>query len=344
MQTETRTLMVIDLVGSTQLVQQASREQLLEMLEDVTQPLRQIIHEYNGMIIKFTGDGYLVTFMSASESLEAASKIVEAFNAQPTLPNGTRLEGCRVALHTSDVVVQDGDVLGEGVVTVARLEKHIPANTVYVTHTTKEIAKASEFHFEPIGELLLRGLENPVQVYRLVTDPFSGVEHDIYLTISDLVGMGNLMTKAPIEVVNRLMAHWIGLNRQVIGQSNGRLRAIVGDNLITTHHTADEAAAANVELARMVNRYNDIITSQDPAGQPIVYSSITCRGDLFVLNIGVNGPLVSRAFRLLSRLPSGVAALEPAVFADLAESHHAAFQANDPNTPDDLYHLISGVS
>src|SRR5215208_1387388 len=111
MKTQTLTIMVIDLVGSTPLVAQASRQQLLEMLEDVTIPI-----------------------------------------GQPTLPSGVRLEGCRVVMHTSDVLMQDNDVLGEGVVTVARLEKHVPTNEVYLTSTTRDVAKSSEFEFQLIGD------------------------------------------------------------------------------------------------------------------------------------------------------------------------------------------------
>src|SRR5258706_1539315 len=158
MKTQTLTIMVIDLVGSTPLVAQASRQQLVELLEDVTLPIRQAVAEFGGTVVKFTGDGYLVTFTSASEALYAAARIVDAFIGQPTLPSGVRLEGCRVVVHTSDVIMQDNDVLGEGVVTVARLEKHVPTNEVYLTSTTKDVAKSAEFEFQLVGDFPLKGL------------------------------------------------------------------------------------------------------------------------------------------------------------------------------------------
>src|SRR6185436_11464848 len=112
-----------------------SRQQLVEMMEDVAIPIRQAVAEFGGTIIKFTGDGYLATFQSASEALYASARVVDSFIGQPTLPSGIRLEGCRVVLHTADVIVADNDVIGEGVVTVARLEKHVPTNEVYLTST-----------------------------------------------------------------------------------------------------------------------------------------------------------------------------------------------------------------
>src|SRR4051812_12873421 len=114
--TQTLTVMIVDMVGSTQLVESASRQQLLELMEDVTLPIRQAVAEFGGTIVKFTGDGYMATFHSASEALYSSARIVDAFIGQPILPNGMRLEGCRVILHTCDVLLADNDLIGEGVV------------------------------------------------------------------------------------------------------------------------------------------------------------------------------------------------------------------------------------
>src|SRR5690242_11879805 len=98
MKTETLTVMLVDLVGSTPLVESASRQQVVEMMDDVGIPIRQAVAEFGGTIIKFTGDGYLATFQSASEALYASARVVDSFIGQPTLPSGIRLEGCRVVL------------------------------------------------------------------------------------------------------------------------------------------------------------------------------------------------------------------------------------------------------
>ena len=313
MKTETLTIMIIDLVESTTLVEQASRQQLVEILEDVTVPIRQAVSEYDGQVIKFTGDGYIITFQAASEALYAAAKIVDTFAAQPTLPNGARLEGCRVVLHTSDVILHDNDVIGEGVVTVARLEKHVPTNEIYLTSTVKDVAKSAEFEFELVGDFPLKGLSNPVKVYRLITGPLSGIERGIYLTITDLLGMTQFMTSAPVDLVNKVMQRWIDFQRDALFQVRGRLRAIVGDNLVTTYHSADDAVDALLRLDTLVSTHNDT-----PGEFPkFSYTSVTCKGDLFVLSIGVNGPLVSRGFRFLEQVDRGQKMIEKSVYDGL---------------------------
>jgi class 3 adenylate cyclase len=312
--TETLTMMIVDLVGSTQLVEAASRQQLVDLMEDITVPIRKAVAEYSGNIVKFTGDGYLVTFQSASEALHAAAQVVESFAAQPTLPSGARLEGCRVVLHTSDVILDKDDVLGEGVVIAARLEKHVPTNQIYLTSTVREVAKSAEFEFELIGDFPLKGLVQPIKVYRLSTESFSGIEHGVYLMITDLIGMSKYMTEVPIELVNRTMQRWIALQREAISQVGGRLRAIVGDNLVTSYLTADSAVDAMLRLETLVSVHND-----SRGDMPrFEYTGITCKGDLFVLSIGVNGPLVGHTFRMLDLIKPGEKAIEEPVFIDLS--------------------------
>lgn len=334
MKTETLTVMLVDLVGSTPVVESASRQQLVDMIEDVGIPIRQAVAEFGGTIIKFTGDGYLATFQSASEALYASARVVDSFIGQPTLPSGIRLEGCRVVLHTADVIVADNDVIGEGVVTVARLEKHVPANEVYLTSTVKEVAKASEFEFELVGDFPLKGLANPVKVYSLVTEPLSGIERGVYLTITDLLGMSQFMTTAPIDLVNRVIQRWIAFQREAISQVSGRLRAIVGDNLVTSYHAADSAVDALLRLETLVNAHNDA-----PEDLPkFAYTAVICKGDLFVLSIGVNGPLVNHSFRLLDRVTKGEKVVEEPAYLDLTRYQERFVKQPDADG-NMLYHL-----
>lgn len=315
MKTETLTIMLVDLVGSTPLVEQASRSQLVELMRETMEPIRRAVHDFGGRIVKFTGDGYLTTFHSASEALQAAAQLVESYTSQPILPTGMRIEGCRVILHTSDVIAQEDDLLGEGVVIVARLEKHVPPNTVYLTSTVREVAKTSEFQFESVGDLLLRGLSNPVKVYKLLVKSFDGIERDTYLTVTDLLGMSHYLTEAPVEMSSRVLQRWVTLQRDALTDRNSRLRSIVGDNLVTTHESADDAVHALLQLEKLVAHHNE--TRGDlPRFE---YTAITCKGDLFVLSLGVNGPLVSRAFRTLDHVERGGVALEPTVFDALTE-------------------------
>lgn len=326
LKTKTLTIMIVDIVGSTPMVEQSSRQQLMDMMEDVTLPIRQAVTEFGGTIVKFTGDGYLSVFDSASDALYASARIIDSFMGQPTLPTGQRLEGCRVVLHTGDAVLTDDDVIGECVVIPSRLEKHVPTNQVYLSGTVRDIAKSSEFEYELVGDFPLKGIANPVRVYRLRTEPLSGIERGSLLMLTDLLGMSQFMTTAPIDLVNRTLQHWISLQRQAIAGGNGRLRAIVGDNLMTTYVNADDAVHALMQLEKLVDEHN-----QNPGDLPsFSYSAVICKGDLFVLSVGVNGPLVSHTFRLMEAIQSGQKVVEKTVYEDLTLNQTAFSRYEHP--------------
>jgi hypothetical protein len=123
------------------------------------------------------------------------------------------------------------------------------------------------------------------------------------------------MTTASIEMVNRVVQRWIAFQREAISQVNGRLRSIVGDNLVTTYHSADHAVDALLRLETLVNAHNDA-----PGDLPtFAYTAVICRGDLFVLNVGVHGPLVAHTFRLLDQVEIGCKVIEEAVYVNLQQ-------------------------
>ena len=80
------------------------------------------IAAHNGRLVKTTGDGLLVEFSSVVDALHAASEI-QAGMAERNAPvrQDERIE-FRMGLNVGDVVVEDGDIFGDGVNIAARLE------------------------------------------------------------------------------------------------------------------------------------------------------------------------------------------------------------------------------
>src|SRR3984893_18716356 len=80
------------------------------------------IAEHRARIVKTTGDGLLVEFSSVIDALRCATQwqtgMAERNAAAPT---DTRIE-FRIGVHQGDIVVEDGDILGDGVNVAARLE------------------------------------------------------------------------------------------------------------------------------------------------------------------------------------------------------------------------------
>src|SRR5262245_41275860 len=80
------------------------------------------IATHHGRLVKTTGDGLLVEFGSVIDGLRCATEIQAGMaDRNATVPQDERIE-YRMGLNVGDVVVEDGDIFGDGVNVAARLE------------------------------------------------------------------------------------------------------------------------------------------------------------------------------------------------------------------------------
>src|SRR6516164_415550 len=80
------------------------------------------IIDHRGPIVKTTGDRLLVEFASVVDALRCAAEIQAALaEGNAAVPPDRRIE-FRIGIHQGDIVVEDGDIFGDGVNVAARLE------------------------------------------------------------------------------------------------------------------------------------------------------------------------------------------------------------------------------
>jgi adenylate cyclase len=117
---------------------------------------------------KTTGDGLLVEFGSVVDALRCATEIqpeMAARNAQ--VPVDTCIE-FRIGINVGDIVVEDGDIFGDGVNVAARLEGLAEPGGICVSARVQEdVAGKLDIGFEDIGEQALKNIARPVRVYRI---------------------------------------------------------------------------------------------------------------------------------------------------------------------------------
>nr|WP_230205030.1 adenylate/guanylate cyclase domain-containing protein [Parafrankia elaeagni] len=347
----------MDLVGSTRAIASVPQVRMDEMMTEAMLPVRRVIEELDGEIIKFTGDGYLTAFRSATGALHAAAQIVNLFISGRRLPIGEWVEGCRVAIHTCDTIRFENDLLGEGVVVPARMEKQVPTNEVYVTSTTVEAAKSAEFTFDLIGDLSFGGIPRPVRVHRLLAERYRGIERETFLTVTDLIGLNALAARVSLTALNERLHSWVGMHHEALGATRGRLRSVAGDNILSTHDSADDAVDFLVMLDRLArDQVGTPVPEQaaatDPAAAgvtvvpgpgerlqaPFAFSAVIIYGDLFVPDFGLAGPAVSTACRTLQALTPGTKIAAAEVLRQLTAPRED-FGGAPPPLPDG-YHLF----
>ncbi|MGI9420864.1 MAG: adenylate/guanylate cyclase domain-containing protein, partial [Geminicoccaceae bacterium] len=116
---------------------------------------------HGGRIVKTMGDGVLVEFPSAVEALRCA---IEIQTAMVTREGDLKL---RIGVNVGDVVVEGGDILGDGVNIAARLEGVAEPGGVAISGAVREyIVGRIDEEFRDGGRQNLKNIERPIKVWR----------------------------------------------------------------------------------------------------------------------------------------------------------------------------------
>jgi adenylate cyclase len=128
------------------------------------------ISEHNGRIVKLTGDGMLVEFSSVVSAVACAVDIQSALRTRNASAPAERIE-FRIGINLGDVIVEDGDIFGDGVNVAARLESIAPVGGIAVSQSVRDhVGKRLDLIFEDMGERRLKNIEAPVRVYTIALD------------------------------------------------------------------------------------------------------------------------------------------------------------------------------
>jgi adenylate cyclase len=129
------------------------------------------IAEHHGRLVKTTGDGLLIEFGSVVDALRCAVEVQREMTGRNTgVPSDTRIE-FRIGINMGDIVVEDGDIFGDGVNVAARLEALAEPGGICVSARVQEDAAGKvDLVFEDIGERQLKNIARPVRAFRVVTE------------------------------------------------------------------------------------------------------------------------------------------------------------------------------
>src|SRR5207302_10577524 len=131
------------------------------------------ISEHNGRIVKLTGDGMLVEFPSVVSAVACAVDIQSAMRTRNAGAPAARME-FRIGINLGDVIVENGDIFGDGVNVAARLEGLAEPGGICVSRSVRDqVRDRVSFAFEDLGEQQVKNITRPLQVYRLVRNTFA---------------------------------------------------------------------------------------------------------------------------------------------------------------------------
>jgi class 3 adenylate cyclase/tetratricopeptide (TPR) repeat protein len=177
------TVLFADIKGSTRLAAQAGAERWHEVLDRFFGILARVVHDYEGTVNQYTGDGIMALF-GAPRALEdhaghaayAALQMqqeVRRYADELRLAHGLNLS-MRVGLNSGEVVVgRIGDDLrhdytaqGPTVNLAARVENICEPGLVYATCDTARLID-DRFRLRSLGATQIAGVDVPVEVFEL---------------------------------------------------------------------------------------------------------------------------------------------------------------------------------
>jgi class 3 adenylate cyclase len=143
----------------------------LKLLQRDFAEMRRLCADYEGQVLKTTGDGLLLTFTSAVQAVACALAMQRQFAAEAKEHAERGALQHRIGIHLGDVLVQDQDVMGDGVNIASRLQAEAEPGGICISQTVYDVVKNKlEMKVVSLGARDLKNIAQAMPVYRLILD------------------------------------------------------------------------------------------------------------------------------------------------------------------------------
>ena len=126
------------------------------------------VAEYCGRIVKTTGDGVLLEFPSVVDAVRCAVDVQRGMaERNASVPPEQRIE-FRIGISVGDIIIDGGDIFGDGVNVAARLQTLADPGGICVSRVVRDqVLDKLSFACEDLGPQEIKNIARPVEVYRV---------------------------------------------------------------------------------------------------------------------------------------------------------------------------------
>jgi adenylate cyclase len=155
-----------DLVGYSRLMGEDESGTLAALKAARREIVDPRLTAHGGRIVKSTGDGLLVEFASAVDAVRSVIEVqmaMTAFNAER--PAERRID-FRVGVNVGDIIIDEGDIFGDGVNVAARLQEIAPPGGICVSDFVQQQVRGRiDSEFRDMGEQRVKNIAQPVRAW-----------------------------------------------------------------------------------------------------------------------------------------------------------------------------------
>ncbi len=146
-----------------------NEEHTLKLVQRDLELMTRLCEQYEGRVLKFTGDGLLMYFTSAVQAVACALEIQKTIAATAaTMPESDRLQH-RIGIHLGDVFVSPTDVMGDGVNIAARLQSEAEPGGICLSQIVYDVVKKRlALQATYLGPRELKHIQESIPIYQIV--------------------------------------------------------------------------------------------------------------------------------------------------------------------------------
>ena len=286
---KTLTALFADIKGSTELMEELDPEEAQALIDPALRLMIGAVQHFDGYIVQSTGDGIFAVFGAPvahedhpQRALHAALRMqdqLRTYGAQLRAQGRAPIE-IRVGVNTGEVVVRSIQTgartveytpIGHTTNLAARLQTIASTGSIVVSKDTERLV-AGYFTLRPLGQVKIRGISEPVEVFELAgLGPLR-----TRLQASAVRGLSKFVGRA--RETEKLTAAFASVRRghgQIVaavadaGVGKSRLfyefKAMAGDDALTleTYSVSHGKASAYLPVIELLNDYFEITPEDD---------------------------------------------------------------------------------
>jgi class 3 adenylate cyclase len=156
-----------DVVGYSRLMGE-DEEGTMRRLAELRGITDSVIELHDGRVFNTAGDAVLAEFSSPVEAVRAAIEIQNAVQTRNKDIPADKQMLFRIGVNLGDVMIKDGDLLGDGVNVAARLQSIAPSGGICISGSVHDqIEGKLDLSFAPMGEQNLKNISRAVRAFEL---------------------------------------------------------------------------------------------------------------------------------------------------------------------------------
>ena len=182
-------IMFADITGYTAMMQRDEAD-AMRRLKRFREVLESSVEKHSGKVLQHIGDGSLVLFDSAVEAVASAKEVQVLLQVEPKVP-------LRIGIHVGDIVVDEGQIYGDGVNLASRVEAMgVPGSILVTERVIPDLRSHPEFSAVSLGRFNLKNVSEPMEVFAVsdhgITLPSPGELGEVPIKEERQLAMGRI--------------------------------------------------------------------------------------------------------------------------------------------------------